>query len=75
MPATNSWTRVTTYRSVAALAGTPYYLAPEVFERRPATIQNDLYSVEILVYHLLTGGYPVTTKSTQLGIEMFRPVA
>ena len=42
-----------------ALAGTPLYLAPEVLNKRDATIQSDVYSLGVLLYHLLTNAYPV----------------
>ncbi len=41
------------------MAGTPLYLAPEVFAGRQATAQSDIYSVGVLLYHLLSGSYPV----------------
>jgi eukaryotic-like serine/threonine-protein kinase len=41
------------------VAGTPLYLAPEVFLGQPATVQSDIYSLGVLLYHLLTGSYPV----------------
>jgi serine/threonine-protein kinase len=47
------------------LAGTPLYLAPEVFEGRPATVQSDLYGVGVLLYHLLTGAYPVAAPTVR----------
>lgn len=40
-------------------AGTPLYLAPEVFEGHPATVQSDLYAVGVLLYYLVTGQFPV----------------
>lgn len=45
------------------LAGTPLYLAPEVLDRQPATVRSDVYSVGVLLYHLLTGAYPVTGQT------------
>ena len=36
------------------LAGTPVYLAPEVLAGSPATIQSDIYSLGVLLYHLVT---------------------
>lgn len=45
------------------LAGTPLYIAPELFEGGSATVHSDLYSVGVLLYHLLTGTYPVTGRA------------
>jgi eukaryotic-like serine/threonine-protein kinase len=46
-------------RSGGSLAGTPLYLAPEVFGGEAASVASDVYSVGVLLYHLLTGSYPV----------------
>jgi len=46
-------------------AGTPLYLAPEVFEGRPRTQAADLYSVGVLLYHLVTGAYPVKGQTRE----------
>jgi serine/threonine-protein kinase len=40
-------------------AGTPLYLSPEVLSGRPATAASEVYSIGVLLYHLLTGSYPV----------------
>ena len=40
-------------------AGTPLYLAPEIFTGAQATVRSDIYSVGVLLFHLLTGTYPV----------------
>ena len=42
-----------------ALAGTPLYLAPELFSGGAATVASDTYSLGVLLFHLLTGSYPV----------------
>ena len=47
------------------LAGTPLYLAPEVLAGGEATVQSDLYSLGVLLYHLVTGSYPVRAASVQ----------
>ncbi|MGQ0737303.1 MAG: protein kinase domain-containing protein [Acidobacteriota bacterium] len=43
--------------------GTPLYLAPEVLEGGAATRASDVYALGVLVYFLLTGGYPVRGAS------------
>jgi eukaryotic-like serine/threonine-protein kinase len=45
-------------RSSSDLAGTPLYLAPEVLDGGAATPQSDIYSLGVLLYHMLTGSYP-----------------
>jgi serine/threonine-protein kinase len=41
------------------VAGTPLYLAPEVFRREPATVRSDIYGLGVILYHLVSGAYPV----------------
>jgi serine/threonine-protein kinase len=45
------------------LAGTPVCVAPEVLAGQAATPQSDVYSLGVLLYHLLTGTYPVFGRS------------
>jgi eukaryotic-like serine/threonine-protein kinase len=40
-------------------AGTPLYLAPELFEGAPRSPQADIYSAGVLLYHLATDAYPI----------------
>ena len=40
-------------------AGTPLYLAPEIFEGEASTIASDIYSLGVLLFHLVTRSYPV----------------
>ena len=47
----------------ARLTGTPLYLAPEILEGGHATVQSDVYSLGVLLYHLVTNDYPVNGKS------------
>jgi len=42
------------------MAGTPLYLAPEIFAGRAATVRSDLYSLGVLLYRLTTAAYPVS---------------
>jgi Tol biopolymer transport system component len=44
-------------------AGTPLYVAPEVFAGGTASVQSDLYSLGVLLHFLATGRYPVTASS------------
>lgn len=45
------------------LSGTPLYVAPEVLAGAPATTHSDLYSLGVLLFHLVTGGFPVSGES------------
>lgn len=45
-------------------AGTPAYLAPEVFAGNPRTTRSDIYSLGVLLYYLVTGAYPVEGQTT-----------
>lgn len=47
------------------LAGTPLYLAPELLQGRGAAPRSDLYSLGVLLYHLVTGSYPVLGRTLQ----------
>ena len=37
------------------VAGTPAYMAPELFEGKPATAQSDLYALGLVLYEIFTG--------------------
>lgn len=42
----------------SSLAGTVFYLAPELIAGRPAGISSDLYALGILLYEMITGRVP-----------------
>ena len=47
------------------VVGTPLYLAPEILTGAEATVRSDIYSLGVLLYHLVTGDFPV--KGATLG--------
>jgi predicted Ser/Thr protein kinase/tetratricopeptide (TPR) repeat protein len=49
--------------SSSDLTGTPLYLAPEVLRGEPATVRSDIYSLGVLLYHLVSGSYPVRAQT------------
>lgn len=40
-------------------AGTPNYMAPELWQGQPATVQSDIYAMGVLLFYLVTGEHPV----------------
>jgi TolB-like protein/Tfp pilus assembly protein PilF len=50
-------------RAFSDFAGTPLYLAPEIFSGAPASQRTDVYSLGVLLYHLVTGKFPVSATS------------
>ena len=44
-------------------AGTPLYLAPEVFAGHPRTPTSEIYSLGVLLYFLVTGTHPLEGNS------------
>jgi serine/threonine-protein kinase len=45
------------------ILGTPLYMAPEVLMGDRPTVRSDLYSLGILLYHLVSGEFPITGAS------------
>jgi hypothetical protein len=50
-------------RMADKISGTPLYLAPELFSGSVPTVASDIYSLGVLLFHLVTGAYPVQGKS------------
>ena len=47
------------------LVGTPLYLAPEIFRGQKASVQSDVYSVGVTLFHLVTGTFPVVAATME----------
>jgi serine/threonine-protein kinase len=45
------------------MVGTPYYMAPELFHRHPASKQSDVYAVGVTFYYILTSELPFVDTS------------
>jgi eukaryotic-like serine/threonine-protein kinase len=41
-----------------AMLGTPYYASPEQLQDKPVDLRSDLYSLGVILYHMLTGQRP-----------------
>lgn len=54
------------------LAGTPTFMAPELFGGTPASPQSDLYAVGVMFYSLLTGRLPFRADRIDALIRMHR---
>jgi eukaryotic-like serine/threonine-protein kinase len=52
-----------TEQSLDERVGTAFYMAPEVFEGKPPSIQSDMYSFGILTYEVLAGVRPFNGES------------
>jgi serine/threonine-protein kinase len=46
-------------RAEAPHTGTPLYLAPEVLRGSPSSVASDIYAAGVLLFHLVTGDFPV----------------
>ena len=53
----------TSPRSGKDVTGTPLYMAPELFAGEPADVRTDIYALGVLMFHLVTGSFPVVGRS------------
>lgn len=53
----------TQYTQAGQLIGTPQYMAPEQIQGRPANNKSDLFSLGVVLYHLLTGKKPFSGEN------------
>jgi serine/threonine-protein kinase len=49
--------------SAPRVCGTPLYMAPEILKGGTASVQSDIYGIGVLLYHLVTGCFPVKADS------------
>jgi serine/threonine protein kinase len=47
------------------LAGTPVYLAPEVLRSHRPTARSDVYGVGVLLFHLVSGSFPIAGQTLE----------
>jgi serine/threonine-protein kinase len=45
--------------------GTPLYVAPEIFAGASAGVSTDIYALGVMLFHLVTGHYPVVGSSLE----------
>ncbi len=45
-------------------AGTPNYMAPELFDGHPSSVASDIYAMGVLLYFLIAGAFPVRINAT-----------
>jgi serine/threonine protein kinase/Flp pilus assembly protein TadD len=61
------------------IAGTPNYMAPELFTGGQSTVATDIYAMGVLLYYLVAGDYPahlhgMTTKEAQAALSNRKPL-
>jgi serine/threonine-protein kinase len=54
----------------APLAGTPTFMAPELFQGTPASPQSDMYAVGVLLFYTMTGLLPFAGESINQLIQL-----
>ena len=54
----------------ARIAGTPTFMAPELFRRATASPQSDIYAVGVMLYYLLSGRLPFAANTIKSLIRL-----
>jgi serine/threonine-protein kinase len=60
----------------APLAGTPTFMAPELFRGTPASPQSDIYALGVLLFHTLSGRLPFAAEniSQLIHVQQSQPI-
>jgi len=56
----------------APLAGTPSFMAPELFQGTPASPRSDMYALGVLLYYTITGRLPFAAETVGELIQLHR---
>ena len=59
----------------APLAGTPTFMAPELFRGTPASPRSDIYALGVLLFHTLSGRLPFAAESIGQLIQLHQNAA
>jgi len=61
------WSLVRT--EAGTIFGSPAYMAPELWEGQPASVQSDLYAFGVMLYQMITGRLPHSAKTPAAFVE------
>ncbi len=50
---------------VTTVAGTPYYLPPEIWSKYTTTVESEIYVIGIMLYEMLSGSRPFTEDGNE----------